>query len=143
MKKELIVLVSRTFSKDICKKNPNTLFIFGDNQLHEGEGGTACIRRERNAIGISTKHLPANDKKAFYTDDEYEDNVRVFEEDIDRIETYAEKIEATSLAFPYYGIGTGLAQLGLKAPKTFFYMCTRLYDLYKYNNLEGILELKN
>lgn len=143
MKKELKILVSRTFSTDICKKNKSCLFIYGDNQLHVGEGGTACIRKERNALGISTKKLPSNDKEAFYTDDEYEDNIKVFEEDIARIEAYAEEIEATSLVFPHKGIGTGLALLYVKAPRTFFYMCTRLYDLYKYNNLEGILELKN
>ena len=94
-------------------------------------------------MGISTKKLPSNEKEAFYTDDEYEENVAFFEEDVKRIRAYAEEIGATSLCFPYRGIGTGLAQLGTKAPKTFFYMCTRLYDLYKYNNLEGILELKN
>lgn len=134
-------MIAKRFSIDFCKKNKNCLFIYGCNRIKEGYGGTACIRDERNALGVSTKKLPSNSKEAFYTDDEYEENIRIFEEDVERILRYAEEIETDTLVFPSGGIGTGLAKLGLVAPRTFFYFCTRLYELWKFNNLEEILEI--
>lgn len=138
----LKILVTKKFSVDICKKNSKVLFIYGDNQIHEGNGGTATIRGERNAIGISSKKLPSMLEEAFYTDDEYDENIKFFEKDLERIKAYALEIEADSLCFPFYGIGTGFAFLPLKAPKTFLYMCTRLYEEWKFNNVEGAYTIK-
>lgn len=136
------ILVTKKFSTDICRKNSKVLFIYGDNQIREGNGGTAIIRGERNAIGISSKKLPSMEEGAFYTDNEYEENIKFFEEDLERIEAYTQEIEADSLCFPFYGIGTGFALLPLKAPKTFFYICTKLYEKYLYNNVEGAYTIK-
>lgn len=138
----LKILVTKKFSVDICKKNSKVLFIYGDNQIHEGNGGTAAIRGERNAIGISSKKLPSMLEGAFYTDDEYDENIKFFEKDLERIKAYALEIEADSLCFPFYGIGTGFALLPLKAPRTFFYLCTRLYEEWKFNNIEGAFTIK-
>lgn len=142
METHLKVLVSKKFSIDQCKKNSKALFIFGDCRAHEGYGGTAVIRGQRNSIGISTKHKPSNDADAFYTDDEYDENIKFFEKDLERIKAYALEIEADSLCFPFYGIGTGFALLPLKAPRTFFYLCTRLYEEWKFNNIEGAFTIK-
>lgn len=130
-------LVTKRYSIDQCRKNAKTLFIFGDNNIRAGEGGTACIRNEKNAIGISTKKLPSNESKAFFNDGEFEENCKQIEGDIQRIKEYAEEIGALSYCFPFGGIGTGLALLPIKAPRTFFYLCTRLYEEFFYNNLEG------
>lgn len=129
--------VTKRYSIDQCRKNAKCLFIFGDSNERVGHGGTAIIRDERNAIGIRSKLKPSMDKDAFFNDDKFEENCRMIEEDITRIGEYKEEIGATSVAFPFLGIGTGLAALPLKAPKTFFYLCTRLYEEFNFNNLEG------
>ena len=98
--------VTKRYSIDQCRKNAKTLFIFGDNDQRTGNGGTAVIRDEKNAIGISTKYKPSNDKDAFFSDDQYEENCKRIEADITRIGEYKEEIGATSVAFPFLGIGT-------------------------------------
>ena len=58
------------------RAHPNTLFVFGDNDQRRGKAGQAVIRDEPNAIGFRTKKAPRTSaKSAYYTDDEYRENV--------------------------------------------------------------------
>ena len=62
---------------DDVRNNRNKLFLYGDNNIKKGRGGQAIIRDEGNTIGIPTKKLPNNDKKSYYTDNEFDDNKNI------------------------------------------------------------------
>lgn len=108
--------------------NPDKYFVFGDNDQRKGTGGQACIRPAKNSIGIRTKKYPSMNRNAFYTDDEFQENVRKIDEDIDKIETIYRGNTIVYLA--ENGYGNGLAKLKQKAPKTYEYLWNRLNTLY-------------
>lgn len=87
-------------------------WIFGDNCQGWGHGGQACIRGLPNAFGIPTKKSPAMDDSAFFTDEEFLDNLIRIVAAFQRIPTDR----------PWYissaGLGSGLAQLPARAPRT-------------------------
>ena len=108
--------------------NPDKYFVFGDNDQRRGNGGQACIRPAKNSIGIRTKKYPSIDKGTFYTDNEFQENVRKIDEDINKIEDIAKCNTIVYLAENRYG--NGLARLKQKAPKTDEYLWHRLNVLY-------------
>lgn len=131
-------LVSKWYSIDQCKKNPTSLFIFGDNLTRQGMGGQAMIREQDNAIGISTKKSPGMTEGDFYTDSEYEENCKLIDEDIQRVKTYAEEKRYKNIVFPFAGLGTGLSAMQTVCCKTFYYLCNRLYDEFLFNNVASL-----
>ena len=103
--------------REDLKNNPDKIFLFGDNLTKKGYGGQAKeMRDETNAIGIPTKKLPSNDLDAFFTDREFWSN----KEAIDKAFTKIPKDK--TIVIPSAGLGTGLAQLDVKAPKTYAYL---------------------
>ena len=103
---------------------PGTVFLFGDNLTQRGFGGQArALRGEPNAIGIPTKRAPGMLPGDFFTDAEYESNCRAIDAAFARI-----PIDAT-VVIPEKGIGTGLAQLSWRAPRTAVYLDNRLRAL--------------
>ena len=109
---------------NILQNNPDTAYLFGDNDIHEGKGGQAVIRDEPNAYGIPTKKLPTMEDNAFYTDAEYDENVRKIEEAFQRIP------DDMDIIMPEDGLGIGRAKLQQKAPRTFAYIEARLDAIY-------------
>jgi len=105
------------YSIDLLKSNPDCVFIFGDNLLHYGKGGQAIIRDEPNAYGIPTKKTPSMHDNAFFVDSEYEENCAHILKAIENIPK-----EYKTVVFPEDGLGTGLAQLHITAPKTFKFL---------------------
>lgn len=56
-------------SRDMLRREPATLWAFGDNLARAGLGGQAAeMRGEPNAVGIPTKHAPRRDPGAYFTD---------------------------------------------------------------------------
>ncbi len=53
------------------KKNPDIIFVFGDNLLRKGLGGSAKLRYEPNTYGFVTKKKPSKSDKAYYRPKEY------------------------------------------------------------------------
>ena len=137
-----IILVSRKYSVEQCRINFDTLFIFGDNLERVGMGGQAVIREQRNSLGFATKKAPGGAKEDYFTDDEYEENCKIIDEEIEKIKKYAEEYKYKAIAFPFMGLGTGLSEMPLRCPQTFFYLCTRLQQEFKFNNVEGIFTPK-
>jgi hypothetical protein len=116
-------------NREFIRLNSHILFVFGDNDERQGYGGMAKeFRGEPNAIGIRTKKAPLMDDAAFYTDDEFEDNVKTIDEDITDILQRMKMKQYTALYIPE-GIGKGLARLEEKAPWTFRYLENRLNQL--------------
>lgn len=126
-KKEKKVYVSipkyswpKWWTKEDVRENPNFLFIFGDNDIERGEKGQAIIRTCKNAFGIPTQKYPSSRDSSFYSDEEFEENKRKIKKAINKIIDASSNFDA--LIFPKDGLGTGLAQLEKRAPKTFRYL---------------------
>ena len=130
----MVTKTSKRFSREHCRTNPTTLFIFGDNLQRYGEGGQAIIRRQTNTIGLATKKKPENSEESYFTDIEYEENCKIIEEDIQRIKEYSKDYK--SVAFAQFGLGTGLSDMPRKCPKTFCYLTIRLIEEFKFNNIQ-------
>jgi len=124
-----------TYKKFITRndvQNTNAIFVFGDNDQRSGFGGQAKeMRGEPNTIGIRVKKLPSMNNKAFYTDDEYNENIKKINEDLSRLKQSSYN---KSIIFPENGIGTGMAKLNITAPKTFNYLNTQLKQIFNINN---------
>jgi len=110
------------------------LFIFGDNNIGKGCGGQAVIRYEKNSIGIPTKKFPSNNEASFYTDDEYSNNCINIRNAIEKIIVELNTKKYKGVIFPADGLGTGLANLPLKAPKTFEFLLQEIMRLKKIIN---------
>lgn len=109
-------------SRKHIKANPDTLFLFGDNDARKGFGGQAKeMRGEPNSVGIRTKSLPSMGADAFWTDATLDENIKKIDEDFARVEAHKGKV-----VIPSKGLGTGLSELAKKAPKTFAYLQERL-----------------
>jgi len=105
------------------RANPEKFYLFGDNLQERGKRGQAIIRDEPNAIGIPTKKRPSMNDDAFFTDTELASNQRAIDRALNKIPSGA------TVVIPEKGLGTGLARLEEKAPKTFEYLETRLDEL--------------
>lgn len=110
-----------------CESNPNKIFVFGDNCVRMGRGGQATIRGMRNAFGVATKISPSINKKDYFSDNNYNNNCRIIEEDLLKI---FNDPNFDTIVFPYDGLGTGLSKLPLMAPNTYNFLCMKLFELF-------------
>lgn len=93
--------------------NPQRLYVFGDNLARRGMGGQAYhMRGEPNSIGIPTKRRPSMAESAFFTDDDLKTFMFATTLDFARLRKHR-----ATIVWPEAGIGTGLAQLEVRAPK--------------------------
>jgi hypothetical protein len=106
------------------RKNPNWLFVFGDNDIGVGIGGQAIIRNQVNVCGIPTKKSPSNHPSAFYTDNELEQNKQKISRAISKLVVLSRNYEYIIL--PEDGLGTGLADLPRKAPLTYQFLISQM-----------------
>ena len=93
-------------------------YLFGDNEEHVGTAGQACIRGLKNAFGIPTLKAPG----VFWSDDEFDSNCKAIDQALSVIPTDKPWIMSAD------GLGTGLAELPARAPKTFAYLESRLAE---------------
>ena len=126
----MIVKKIKRYSVEMCENNPKCLFIFGCNLLKVGLGGQAIIRKCPNAYGIPTKKLPSQLANSYFSDSDYEENIEHIKKAIDEIPT-----NYKAIIFPTDGLGTGLADLPNKAPKTYAflnkYINSKFGDVYE------------
>lgn len=107
------ILRMKRIPREMLQANPEWLFVFGDNVLRTGFGGqAAAMRGEPNAIGIPTKWKPTMDEDAFFTDDSacFAAVIPDLRRALDAV------LDGRTVVFPEAGIGTGLAQLPVRAP---------------------------
>ena len=106
------------------------IFIFGDNEARRGKGGQAKeLRGLDNAYGIRTKKRPSLDESAFWSDKTYKTNIKMMSEDF--LEAFMAAGGGGTLYVPQNGIGTGMAQLKSRAPKTYKWLKTFLDNLIR------------
>ena len=111
----------KRISRADLKTNPDTLYLFGDNDQGKGLGGQAKeMRGEPNAVGIRTKNSPSTKPEAFWSDDTYEQNKEKLNEDFQRVVDHIKN--GGKVVIPQDGLGTGLSDLSNKAPKTLAYI---------------------
>lgn len=118
----------------IVRHRKDCLFVFGDNEDQVGRGGQAVIRDEPNAIGIPTKLRPYMNEDAFYSDEDFDDNKSAIDESIAELHKKLSLKNETGkkyscLMFPHDGLGTGRSQLPKRAPRTYQYLLSRIYDI--------------
>lgn len=110
------------------RNNPKTIYVFGDNCIREGLGGQAKeMRGEPNALGVRTKWRPSRSPKEFFSDDDYDIITSLIKEDLDCIEVFLRG--GNKVIFPKDGLGTGLSELPIRAPKIFHYLENRIKKL--------------
>ena len=110
------VIQTRTITRDLVRRNPNTLFVFGDNLAESGLGGQAAeMRGEPNAVGIPTKHAPSMEESAFFTDADFEKVERIIIRQFNKLTQHHRR--GGRVVWPAAGVGTGLAQLPTRSPK--------------------------
>lgn len=114
----------RHITRKNLRENPDKVYLFGDNLAKRGMGGQAKeMRGEPNAIGIPTKKYPTMNDKAFFTDDELESNKAYIMKALGTIP------KNKTVVIPSTGLGTGLAQLDKRAPKTYAFLLEYLNKL--------------
>jgi len=118
---EVKVETVKRYTVEDVRANPDKIYIYGDNLERIGKKNQSIIRDEPNALGIATKKAPSMGENAFFTDDEFEANKKIIDEDIAAI-----KADGRPIVLPEDGIGTGLASLKNRAPKTFAYLQEQL-----------------
>ena len=125
-----------SYSVQLCKDNPHTLFLFGDNLNGYGsspKSGQAVIRYCKNSHGIPTKKSPRWDDDAFFTDREFNKNMGFIVAAIDKIKERVELEGYTTIGLPSAGLGTGRAQMATRCPLTYAemtqYLVTTLQEL--------------
>lgn len=112
------VLFQRIIVRSDLHANRNALYLFGDNEERRGMGGQAKeMRGEPNALGVRTKRAPGMNERAFWSDDDYDRCVSMIEEDFGRAfrALWAGKV----IVLPSDGIGTGYAELPVRAPRVY------------------------
>ena len=102
-----------------ARDNPDKYFVFGDNDQRRGNGGQACIRPAKNSIGIRTKKYPSIDKGAFYTDNEFQENVRKIDEDINKILDIFDNVNR--FFFYFFDIDIYIYKIIITIGKMFYY----------------------
>ena len=112
-------LFPKKITTEVLRKDPKTLFVFGDNERRTGMGGQAQIRGQKNAIGIRTKASPSMKPGSFWTGAPRE--LAMIDEDIANVlRTFKEGNFKRIHVIP--GIGMGLSKLQETAPETLKYL---------------------
>ncbi len=116
--------IRERITRENVRAERDKIFLFGDNLKQTGYGGQAKeMRGEQNALGIPTKKEPANNRESFFTDREFGANIKAIDEAFGRIPP------GKTIVIPRAGIGTGLASLEEKAPRTFAYLNEKLAEI--------------
>ena len=115
-----------------ARRNPDALFVFGDNALRKGFGGQADeMRGEPNAVGVRTKYLPSMNPDAFFREDPaciLAQN-RMIDEDMKRLFMHLRK--GGLVVWPAAGIGTGYSALPTCAPTTYEYLMKKFAAMWQ------------
>jgi hypothetical protein len=108
------------FTRARARARPDAIFLFGDNEAKTGTGGQARIRGLPNAMGVRTKRRPTTAANAYWSDEDYHRNIKMMREDL--LAAIKRVPMDGTLIISTHGIGTGLAQLSERAPKTYLWL---------------------
>lgn len=103
--------------REHLRKEPEKLFVFGDNLERKGFGGQAKeMRGEPNAVGIPTKRKPTMNPDAFFNDspEDYREWSNHSFKDLNKL--WSHSLHGGTIVWPEAGIGTGRAKLKETSP---------------------------
>lgn len=122
-----VIYQQKIYRSDL-KRNPNALYLFGDNDERTGFGGQAKeMRDEPNAVGIRTKHKPSVTRDSYWNDDDYSSNVSKIFEDIMPVLSHLE--QGGIVVVPAAGMGSGLSKMKQHCPRTYEFLCLAIESL--------------
>lgn len=105
------------------RANPDTLYVFGDNEQRVGNGGQAGeMRGEPNAIGVATLSFEHP-----WGDHDFMHQTAVIDADLAPV--VAALLRGRPVVLPLDGIGTGIARLPETSPLTFEHLRRRWRQL--------------
>lgn len=105
------------------RANRSVLYLFGDNALRRGMGGQALeARGEPNAVGVRTKYAPSMAPASFFRDDDAAVAAQCAMIDEDLAPVFEHVRACGIVVVPVDGLGTGLAQLDVRSPRTRAYL---------------------
>jgi len=126
------VLFQKVYYREDARRNPDVLYVFGDNVRRIGLGGQAKeMRHEPNAIGVATLYAPGD----YFGSDRAEvvAQNRIVDQDMKPL--FAQLVRGGIVVWPTDGIGTGLANLETYAPDTFQHVREKLAALIRVGKL--------
>jgi len=105
-------------TRTMVRTNRDTLYVFGDNMQRTGRGGQAReMRGEPNTIGVPTKWGPGR-READYFSDADADNPHVRDAILGAFAQIRHTLHlGRNVVIPADGLGTGLAELPVRAPR--------------------------
>lgn len=127
-----MILFQRVIRREDLRRNPQVLYVFGDNVERKGMGGLAAeCRGEQNAAGVATKFTAHE----FYRNDPIDVAVqnRIIDGDMKSLFNLLKL--GGIVVWPAAGIGRGLARLPEFAPLTFDHIESKLGALIKVSRL--------
>lgn len=124
------VMRPRRISRADVRAHPDRIYVFGDNMERRGMGGQAAqMRGEPNAIGVPTKWRPGRLEADYFSDADIR-NRDVWHAIHEAFERIREALRAGHIVvIPYDGLGTGLAELPIRAPKIHAMICAAITGL--------------
>ncbi len=108
--------------------------LYGDNAARYGEKGQSIIRKGENTFGILTKRKPNRDNAAYLSDDDFDLTKSMITRDIIKVMEVLDGGVYDYACIPRDGIGTGLAEMKKRCPKTFNHLCSELYKYFGFKN---------
>ena len=126
------VLYQKMIYKADLRRNPDVLYVFGDNVARYGKGGQAAeMRDEPNGIGVVTKYLPSMEEGAFFSNEPaaVEAQNRLIDADMKPL---FEKVKQGGVVIlPLDGLGTERAELRYRSPMTWNYLQDKISALLR------------
>lgn len=114
------------------RRNPTALYVFGDNLQLTGKLGQALeMRGEPNAVGLPTKRFPSRQPHAYLLDQDFDFIIQACAPHINKLRAHLS--QHGIVVWPVDGIGTGLAQLFIRAPRIQQYYDELLESFKKFN----------
>lgn len=126
------VLYQHHISRRDLRRNPDVLYVFGDNVARYGDGGQAAeMRNEPNGVGVATKYLPSMDEGAFFTNEPESVSAqnRIIDEDMKPL--FVKVKQGGVVIIPMAGLGTERAELRFRSPETWNYLQDKISALLK------------
>lgn len=122
-------------TKAMVRAAPDTLFVFGDNMKGTGRGGQAfAMRGEPNTVGIPTKWAPSMSDGAFFSDSDLPAVHGRIDARFLKLVTHLRN--GGDVVWPEDEIGSGRAELRVRAPKIWGYIMTHRAVLVASNCLK-------
>lgn len=120
------------WTNEYINSESDKIFIIEDNDFRIEDKNK--IKSLNNTIGLRVKKGLSKKNISYYTDSEYDENVKKINEDI--IDIKKSSLYKKTLVFSKNGYG--LTSLKNKAPKTFKYLCDTLKINFGFDNEKGI-----